>query len=246
MPATRILIVNPNTTAAMTETIGAAARAVAASGTEISAVTSSMGPASIEGFYDEAFAVPGLIQALLNASDADAGIIACFDDTGLDAARSVARFPVVGICEAALVTAGQIAKRIAVITTLPRSIVPLEELVRRYGFAERASVTACNVAVLDLEKPGSGAKAKLEAEIALALDKGAEAIVLGCAGMADLAEMLSRKFGLPVVDGVAAAVKQAEALVGLGLMTSRRGCYAFPSAKTYSGPLEKFAPKSSA
>ena len=243
MPATKILIVNPNTTASMTETIAAAARAVAASATEISAVTSPMGPASIEGFYDEAFAVPGLIQALLGAPDADAGIVACFDDTGLDAARSVARFPVVGICEAALVTAGQIAKRIAVITTLPRSIVPLEELVRRYGFSERASVTACNVAVLDLEKPGSGAEEKLDAEIALALDKGAEAIVLGCAGMADLAAKLSRKFNVPVIDGVAAAVKQAESLIGLKLTTSRRGSYAFPTAKSYLGMLEKFAPK---
>src|ERR1700682_6539615 len=168
MPATKILLVNPNTTAAMTETIAAAARAVAAPGTEISAVTSPMGPASIEGFYDEAFAVPGLIRALLQVPDADAGIIACFDDTGLDAARSVARFPVVGICEAALVTAGQLAKSIAVITTLPRSIVPLEELVRRYGFAERARVTACNVAVLDLDRPGSGAAEKLDAEIARA------------------------------------------------------------------------------
>jgi allantoin racemase len=240
----KILIVNPNTTASMTETIGAAARAVASAGTEISAVTSSMGPASIEGFYDEAFAVPGLIQALLNAPDADAGIIACFDDTGLDAARSAARFPVVGICEAALVTAGQVAKRIAVITTLPRSIVPLEELVRRYGFVERASVTACNVAVLDLEKPGSGAEEKLCAEISLALDKGAEAVVLGCAGMADLAAVLSHKFGVPVIDGVAAAVKQAEALVGLKLKTSRRGSYALPAAKSYSGMLEPFAPKS--
>src|SRR5258708_31333596 len=141
MPAKKILIVNPNTTASMTDTIAAAARAVAAPGTEISAVTSPMGPASIEGFYDEAFAVPGLIQALLNAPDADAGIIACFDDTGLDAARSVAPFPVVGICEAALVTAGQIAKRIAVVTTLPRSILPLEELLHRYGLTDRASVT---------------------------------------------------------------------------------------------------------
>ena len=149
MPIAKILIVNPNTTASMTKTIGAAARAVAAAGTEIVEVTSTMGPVSIEGFYDEAFAVPGLIQALLNAGDADAGI-----------------------------------------TTLPRSIVPLEELVRRYGFAERAAVTACNVAVLDLEKPGSGAEAKLDAEIARALDKGAEAIVLGCAGMADLAAKL--------------------------------------------------------
>jgi allantoin racemase len=246
MPATKILIVNPNTTASMTDTIAAAARAVAAPGTEISAVTSSMGPASIEGFYDEALAVPGLIQALLNAPDADAAIIACFDDTGLDAARSVARFPVVGICEAALVTAGQVAKRIAVVTTLPRSIVPLEELVRRYGFAERASVTACNVAVLDLEKPGSGAGQKLEAEIALALHKGAEAVVLGCAGMADLALALSKKFDVPVIDGVAAAVKQAEALVGLKLTTSRRGSYAFPAAKNYSAILAPFAPKTSA
>jgi allantoin racemase len=240
---TKILIVNPNTTASMTATIAEAARAVAASGTEIVPVTSSMGPASIEGFYDESFAVPGLIQALSNVPDADAAIIACFDDTGLDAARTAVRYPVVGICEAALVTAGQIAKRIAVVTTLPRSIVPLEELVRRYGFAERARVTACNVAVLDLEKPGSGAKEKLEAEIALALDKGAEAIVLGCAGMADLAHALSQKYDVPVVDGVAAAVKQAEALAGLKLTTSRRGSYAAPSAKAYSGLLAPFAPK---
>src|SRR5882762_2179959 len=174
MSGTKILMVNPNTTASMTEAMAAAARTVAPPGTEISAVTSPMGPVAIEGFYDEAFAVPGLIQALLQSPDADAGIIACFDDTGLDAARSVARFPVVGICEAALVTAGQLAKRIAIVTTLPRSIVPLEELVRRYGFADRASVTACNVAVLDLERAGSGAAGKLEAGIASALDKGAE------------------------------------------------------------------------
>src|SRR3982751_5194081 len=162
---TKILIVNPNTTPAMPETIRAARRAAAQPGAGISAVTSVMGPVSIEGYYDEAFAVPGLIQALMNAPEADAAIVGCFDDTGLDAARTAARFPVVGICEAALVTAGQIAKRIAVVTTLPRSIVPLEELVRRYGFAERASVSACDVAVLDLEKPGSGAKERLEAEI---------------------------------------------------------------------------------
>ena len=241
---TKILIVNPNTTASMTATIAAAARAVAAQGTEIIAVTSAMGPASIEGFYDEAFAVPGLIQALHEAPDADAAIIACFDDTGLDAARSFARYPVVGICEAALVTAGQLAKRIGIVTTLPRSIVPLEELVRRYGFAERATVTACNVAVLDLEKPGSGARGKLEAEIVRALDGGADAIVLGCAGMADLAHELSKAFKVPVVDGVTAAVKQAEALAALKLTTSRRGAYASPGEKAYAGILAQFAPRS--
>jgi hypothetical protein len=99
--------------------------------------------------------------------------------------------------------------------------------------------------VLDLDKPGSGAEAKLEAEISRALDKGAEAIVLGCAGMADLAQKLSRKFDVPVIDGVAAAVKQAEALAGLKLMTSRRGSYASPGVKKYDGMLAPFAPKTS-
>ena len=128
---TKILIVNPNTTASMTETIGAAARAVAAPGTEISAVTSAMGPVSIEGYYDEAFAVPGLIQALMNAPDVDAAIVACFDDTGLDAARTAARFPVVGICEAALVTAGQIAKRGTAILLVEQKLTIALKISRR-------------------------------------------------------------------------------------------------------------------
>ena len=241
---TRILIVNPNTTASMTATIATAARAVAADGTEIVAVTSSMGPASIEGFYDEAFAVPGLIEALLKTPDADAGIIACFDDTGLDAARSAARYPVLGICEAALVTAGQIAKRIGIVTTLPRSIVPLEELVRRYGFADRATVTACDVAVLDLEVPGSPARARISREIDRAIQEDrADAIVLGCAGMADLANDLSREHGLPVVDGVAAALKLAESLAALSLVTSKVGGYARPIAKAFAGAMAQFSPK---
>ena len=89
------------------------------------------------------------------------------------------------------------------------------------------------------------ARVEDEAEIARALDKGAEAIVLGCAGMADLPQKLSRKFGVPVIDGVAAAVKQAEALAGLKLTTSRRGSYAAPAAKNYTGILQAFAPKTS-
>ncbi|MDR4306180.1 aspartate/glutamate racemase family protein [Chelatococcus sambhunathii] len=239
----KILVVNPNTTVSMTEKIGAAARSVAAPGTEIVAVTSPMGPASIEGFYDEAFAVPGLIRALGEAGRADAAIIACFDDTGLDAARSFAPFPVIGICQAALVTASQIAKRITVVTTLSRSVTPLEELVERYGFGRHVKVTACEAPVLALEDPGSDAREKLEAEIARALHDGAEAIVLGCAGMADLAAALSQKFGAPVVDGVAAAVKQAEGLVSLGLRTSKRGAYAAPLAKPYAGDLADFTPR---
>jgi len=242
---TRILVVNPNTTASMTDTIAAAARGVAAASTEIIPVTSSMGPISIEGYYDEAFALPGLLKAIAQAErdGAQAAVIACFDDTGLDAARAMADIPVIGICEAALVTAAFIAKRFTVVTTMERSRVPIEELAHRYGMAGRAKIRAANIAVLALEDPNSGARDQLRSEIARAIaEDNAEAIVLGCAGMADLARDLSRQFGLPVIDGVGAAIKQAEALVALGLSTSKRGTYASPVAKRYTGALSEFAP----
>jgi allantoin racemase len=238
----KLLVINPNTTESMTAMIEAAAKAVAAPGTEVCAVTSAIGPASIEGFYDEAFAVPGVIAALRHAPDTNAAVIACFDDTGLDAARSFAICPVVGICEAGLIVAGQVSKRIGVVTTLSRSIVPLEELVRKYGYAERARVYACDVAVLDIERPGSNARAKIEAEITRALADGADSILLGCAGMTSLAAELSSAFGVPVIDGVTAAVKQAEALAALGLTTSKRGAYAAPLEKAYRGALAGFSP----
>lgn len=241
----RILVVNPNTTETMTATIGAAARSVAHAGTEILAVTSTMGPASIEGYYDEALSVPGLLLEIARGESegADAAIIACFDDTGLDAARAMADIPVLGICEAALSLAGFIAQRFTVVTTMDRSRVPLEYLVHRYGMAGRAKVRAADIPVLSLEDPASGAGEKLRREITRALDDDkAEAIVLGCAGMADLVAELSREFGVPVIDGVAAAVKQAEALVSLGLSTAKRGAYARPISKPYTGALSSFAP----
>lgn len=241
----RILVVNPNTTTSMTATIAKAARGAASPLTEIVAATSKMGPASIEGFYDEALSVPGLLAEIAGGERAGAGaaIVACFDDTGLDAARCMASIPVIGICEAAMATAGFLAQRISVVTTLERSRVPIEHLMHRYGMAGRARVRAADVPVLALEDPQSGALDKLRRQIEHALeDDYAEAIVLGCAGMAELAAELSRDYGVPVIDGVSAAVKQAEALVALGLATSKRGTYAPPIAKTYAGMLATFEP----
>jgi allantoin racemase len=97
--------------------------------------------------------------------------------------------------------------------------------------------------VLALEERNSEALGKISAEIIAAIrDDGAEAVVLGCAGMADLAAELAEQHGLPVVDGVAAAVTLAEGLVRLGLTTSRLGPYAAPRSKTYSGPFTPFQP----
>jgi allantoin racemase len=241
-----INVVNPNTTASMTRTIGAAARAAAAPGTTIRAVNPAMGPVSIEGYFDEAFSVPGLLAeiAVGEAEGARAHVIACFDDTGLEAARCAALAPVIGIGEAAFHVASLIAHRFGVVTTLSRSIPAIETNLVKYGLDRRcARVRASEVPVLELEDPASDAVRRIGAEIERAkAQDGAEAIVLGCAGMADLAAHLARTHGLPVVDGVAAAVKLAEGLAALGLLTSKAGGYATPGAKRYTGLFAPFSP----
>ncbi len=231
----RLHVVNPNTTASMTAKIAAAARRAAGGEVEIVAANPASGPAAIEGFYDGALAVPGMLACIAEAeaAGADAHVIACFDDTGLDAARCLAMGPVVGIGEAAAHLATLVAGRFTVITMMDRSVPVLEANLARYGLAGRcARVRAVGVPVLALEDSSSGARARISEEIAAALrEDRAEAIVLGCAGMADLAADLSAEHGVPVVEGVAAAVRLAEALVAIGLRTSKAGGWAFPGPR---------------
>jgi len=243
----RILIVNPNTTVAMTETIGRAARAAAAVGTEIIAVNPPDGPVSIEGYYDEAFSVPGLLAEIAkgDVSGVSAHIIACFDDTGLEAARCISPVPVIGIGEAAFHLASMLGHRFSVVTTLSRSIAAIETNLLKYGLAGRcAKVRACEVPVLALDDPASNASAQISAEIERCKrEDNAEVIVLGCAGMAELAAQLSEQHGLPVLDGVVSAVKLAEAFGALGLKTSKIMTYAAPRPKTYLGCFARFGPR---
>ena len=106
--------------------IGTAARRVASPGTEIVAVNPVLGPASIEGFYDEAMSLAGMLSVIRNAPAFDAVVIACFDDTGLDAARCLTAKPVIGIGEAAYHMASMISNKFSVVTTLARSVPALE------------------------------------------------------------------------------------------------------------------------
>ena len=242
----RIKVINPNTTWSMTELIGAAARAVAMPGTAVEAVSPQHGPASIECHYDEALACIGLLEEVRKgeADGADAYVIACFGDPGLDAAREVARGPVIGIAEAAMRAACFLSTGFSVVTTLKRTVVIAEHLVDKYGVRMHCRrVRACEIAVLELEDPRSNAYATIldECRRALAEDDSG-AIVLGCAGMADLCHRLSTELGVPVIDGVAAAVVTAEALVRARLFTSKRGDYAAPLAKDYIGAVAGLAP----
>lgn len=247
-----LLLINPNTTATMTQAMVEAARRVAHAGTHIRGVQPSFGPASIEGHHDEVVAAAGVLeQVRLAGAGADAIVLACFGDPGLDAAREATSAPVIGIAEAAFHLASLVATGFSVVTTLTRTCVIAEHLLLKYGFERQCrGVHGTDIPVLSLEDGGQACLPQLEAAArsALARDRSG-AIVLGCGGMAQVCSELQQRLGVPVIDGVSAAVKLAEGLVSLDLRTSPLGDYARPLPKVYTGwaaPLGWPAPGSAA
>lgn len=238
-----IQVINPNTSQAMTETIGAAARAVAGANTEILAVCPTQGVPSIEGHFDEAIAAIGVLEQVKAGREQGVSghVIACFGDPGLLAARELAQGPVVGIAEAAMHMATLVATRFSVVTTLPRTLVIARHLLQQYGFEHHcAALHAIDLPVLSLEDGSGIAQEKVRQRcIQAKREDGSGAIVLGCGGMADLAQTLTRELGIPVIDGVTAAVKMVESLLALGLNTSKHGDLDYPIRKNLSGQFER-------
>lgn len=206
-----------------------------------------MGPESIEGHYDEAISVIGMLDEVRKGEGEgfDGYVIACFGDPGLLAAREIARGPVIGIAEAAMHYATTVATGFSVVTTLERTCVIARHLVEIYGMTRFCrNIRGTEVAVLELERPGSDARRIITEECRRALaEDGSGAIVLGCAGMADLCKDISQAIDVPVLDGVGAAIKMVEGLVALGLRTSKRGDLAQPLPKAYAGLMHAFAPR---
>ena len=231
-----IRIINPNTTAAFTKRCVAAAMQVAASGTRITGGTSAFGVESVECHTDEALATPGVIDQVRKgeAEGVDGYVIACFGDTGLDAAREVAHGPVVGMSEAALYAAALIAPVFSIITLPSRTRAFAERVLWHAGLERRSPrVRTIDVPVLDCEDSPETLLQPFLAESRLAIaEDHAEAIILGCAGLQPLVGPVSAALGVPVIEGVAAAVKQVEGLLSLGLTTSKRGRWAAPPRRT--------------
>jgi allantoin racemase len=225
---TRITVVNPNTSAELTDAIVTAARAVSGAGVTITGTRPTVGVPSVESHAEEAIAAVGVLeQVRAHQADTDAFVVACFGDTGVQAAREIATCPVVGMTEAALQTACLVADRFVVITMPLRTIAHSDRVVRALGLGHRCTVTAIDEPVAELVGGSTHVlDAFAEAALAAMSTDGAEAVVLGCAGLADLVAPLSDRLGIPVVDGVAAAVGIAAGLVAMGLNTSRANTFA--------------------
>jgi allantoin racemase len=233
----RLALVNPNTDARHTEAMANAVRDVLPSGCEVVPWTARRGPVSIESSADEAVASGVVVELVRDRPDLDGYLIACFGDPAVDAARELTEAPVVGIAEAAYLAATLVARRFAVITTLARGIPELEDGLRVHGLDHRC------VGILPLEIPvteqGSGFGKTTEAILAASRhavgDLGAEAVVLACGAMTDVARTVQEEVRVPVCDGVAIGALLVWSLARAGLRTSKVGSLAWPELINYVG-----------
>lgn len=230
----RLLVINPNTTQAMTDEISHAARAVAAPTTEIDCTSPAGGPRSIEGFADETIAAYHTLETVARTQGQyDGYVIACFGDPGLYACREISNVPVVGIAEAAMHTACLVAHRWSIVTVIPRVEPFIAEAVHRAGLWEKcASIRCTPLSVLEIEQDIERTKRLILDYARLAIDEdGAEAILLGCAGLGPIDKVMQEALGVPVLDGVACAVTMIEGLHAYGLNTSKTKAFLTPEPK---------------
>lgn len=230
---TTVMVVNPNTTASMTDLVVAAARGVARPTTRLIGSTASAGVASVETNADEISGALAVLHQVERGERAgvDGYVIACFGDTGLAAAREVAAGPVVGMTEAALLTAALLAARFVVVTTPRRTLEQSHRVVRLLGLAHRCVVRAVDIPVLNVAGGADAYAEVFEAAAREAMERdNAEALVLGCAGLCELTEPLRANLGIPVIDGVLAAVTIVDGLLAQRLSTSRALTYRGPTA----------------
>ncbi len=229
---TRILVVNCNTDAGMTARIARIAGGASSPGTEIVPVTPPFGPSSAEGYYESYIAAAGMLAAVEAQADPfDAIVLAGFGEHGREAMRQRWPVPVVDITEAGPMLANLVAHRYGVVTTLTSTLPLIRESLRNAGLDGRcAGVRASELPVSATDDDAGALADALEPEARALLATGADAIVLGCAGFAGVDAELGARLGVPVIDGVAAAVRLAEVLIASSLSTSKAGAFRPPDA----------------
>ncbi|HLI11963.1 MAG TPA: aspartate/glutamate racemase family protein [Alphaproteobacteria bacterium] len=219
----RILVINPNSTAAVTEGIDAALAPLRVAGSpEIDCATLAEGPPGVESQrHVEQVTLP--LCRLVEREDnrTDAFVIACFSDPGLHAVREATRRPVFGIAAAGIATALNLGERIGVIAILPSSLARHWRYFRAMGVAERiAGDRPANLGVTELADEARTLTRLTETGKALCDEDRADVVVLGCAGMAKYRTRLEAALARPVIDPTQAAVAMAIGAVQLGYRTA--------------------------
>ncbi|MFU0507977.1 aspartate/glutamate racemase family protein [Pseudaminobacter sp. NGMCC 1.201702] len=233
----RIVIVQPNTTQAVSDRVADAARRAAGPNTRIEVVTAPFGAPSIEFRSEAAIAAHAILEAFAHrAQGADAGIVAGFGDPGVAASKELFAFPVIGLAEAAMLTACMLGGRFSILTVGPRWGQMLRETAAVYGLSSRlASIRTIAGRVHHASPSDEWLAAFDEAGRMAVAEDGAEVLIVGGGGVSGLARQLAESVDVPVLDGVDCAVRMAEMLVSLGVRKPVTGSYSSPKDKQLHG-----------
>jgi allantoin racemase len=238
-----ILILNPNTTEAVTGLLTDAGRAVASPGTTLVPLTASRGVPYIAGRAEAQIGGAVVLEMLAGHHVADAAIIAAFGDPGLFGARELFDIPVIGMSEAAMLTACMLGRRFAIVTFAAALGDWYRDCVEMHGMRDRC----CAVRVLDESFRSIAHVQEEKEEVLVALadkaitEDGAEVVILGGAPLAGLAPRIRERVAVPLVDPIAAAVKQAEAIITLAPRKATAGAFRRPAAKPTQGLPDSLA-----
>lgn len=233
----RLLLLNPNTSRDVTALMAATGAAVAAPGTEILTATAPRGVPYIATRAEAQIGGALVLEMLAEAPRIDAAIIAAFGDPGLLGARELFDYPVVGLAEAAMLSACMLGRRFGLVT-FARALVPwYEETVVAHGLGQRcAGVRALEGRFSTL----SGVQEEKEAQLidlarAMVEEDGADVLIFAGAPLSGLAARVRERLPVPVVDQVVAAVKLAEALVAQRPLKASAGTFRRPDPKPSTG-----------
>lgn len=214
----RILVINPNSTEAVTRGIDEACEPLRMTGGPgIDCVTLKEGPPGVETQQH----VDGVVAPLINLvrsreKDYDAFVIACYSDPGLHSVREVTKKPVLGISECGIFTALTLGQRFGVIAILKQSIARHLRYVGALGVSQRlAGELPVGLPVTELSDEKKTFGRMVDVGKALRDTHGADVVVMGCAGMARYRKPLQDEIGIPVVEPTQAAVAMAIARVRL-------------------------------
>ena len=230
----RILLINPNTSEFVTAAVTAEAERSASDGTEIHSVTGTMGPPIISCRSENAIGTHTAIElAASNVADCDAVLLAVSFDSALIELRELLGVPVVGMTEAAMLTACMVGGRFALLSFGNRAMPIYEQLAYSYGLRERfVGAFALRQLTPDELRDPSVLAPLIKQEAAKAIEgAGAEAIVLAGAVFAGLAHSLRDEIPVPLLDGISCGVPMAEMLVRLSLAKPSAGSYRYPKAQ---------------
>lgn len=238
-----ILFANPNTSQAVTDRIAAVARASVSHGTCVTAVTAAAGVPYIATRAEAVIGARAVLELFAgHSAGMDAAVVAAFGDPGLGAARELLMIPVVGMAEASMLTACMLGRRFAIVTFSPTLGPWYQEAVDGNGLASRCSGIHClDEPFADIDGVAREKAARLVALCAQAVAAGAEVCILGGAPLAGLAAEVAGQVAVPLVDGVAAAARQAETLAALRPRKATAGSFRRPGPKPVQGLPEPLA-----